>query len=84
VKTKNYTTMLVGAKSERGEPIKVCPKCGRRGAYVAPREILKNGQRTGKFLSAEYIHTADIYDGSEGGLPMRAAREACHIPHEKE
>jgi hypothetical protein len=82
VKTKDYTYMIKGAKSERGEAIKKCPICGRNGAYMPPREILKDGNRTGRFLSAEYIHTADIYDGSEGGLAMRAIRDACKMPAE--
>lgn len=80
MKTKDYTRMLKGAKSERGETIKICPICGKRGAYVPPREIIKNGKRSGKFVSAEYIHIADIYDGSEGGMPMRVTRKTCHMP----
>lgn len=75
MRTKDYTKMLKGAKSERGEPIKVCPKCGRKGAYSAPRNL-----SNGRSLGESYLHVAELYDGSEGtGISMRVSKETCWI-----
>jgi hypothetical protein len=72
----DYTYKRLGSKEpRRGRKIKICPKCGRRGAYQPPRELYDaRGKPTGKMISGEYVHLEE-FDGF-----FTFMRDICHEP----
>jgi hypothetical protein len=70
----DYTYKRLGSKDRRGRKIKVCPKCGKRGAYTPPAEARDMYGRSVGIRPGSYTHLEE-FDGF-----FTFVRASCHEP----